>query len=72
MLANRRKHKVMGRTEMLTSSTRHKKGTRYQGEFCGRTAEKTFDFIVCKKMPHNQQESAALRLNPKVVVTGYL
>jgi len=72
MLANSRKQSVMGRTSTLTTSTKHRKGTKYQGELEGSIAEKKEALFICKKIPPNQQERAALRLNPKVVVTGYL
>lgn len=39
MLASRRKHKVMGRTIILTSSTTLRKGIKYQGELEGRMEE---------------------------------
>jgi hypothetical protein len=71
-LASSRKQRVIGRTSTLTTSTKHKKGTKYQGELEGSIAEKKVALFICKKTPPNQQERAALRLNPKVVVTGYL
>lgn len=72
MFASNRKQRVTGRTSTLTTSTKHKKGTKYQGEFEGNIAEKKVDLFICKKIPPSQQARAALRLNPKVVVTGYL
>jgi len=46
MLAKRRKHKVIGRTLILISSTIHKKGTRYQGEFAGSNEDTALYFIL--------------------------
>jgi len=70
MLAKSRKHKVIGRTIILINSTKHKKGTKYQGELEGRREDGNLYFIDCKITPPNQHEKAALKLNPKVVVTG--
>lgn len=72
MLANSRKHKVKGRTRILTISTNLRKGTKYQGEFEGRRAEEENFLFKSKKMLNNQKENAAPKLNAKVVVTGYL
>jgi hypothetical protein len=52
------------------SSTTHKKGTRYQGVSIGSRDLNGFNFINWIKDPPSQQDSAALKLNPKVVVTG--
>jgi hypothetical protein len=70
MLAKSRKQSVIGRTKILTTSTIHKNGTRYQGLFLGKTAEPFNILIVDKDTPNNQKDTAATKLNPKVVLTG--
>jgi hypothetical protein len=60
----------MGRTKILINSTKHKNGTRYQGELEGRREDGNLYFIDCRSTPPNQHERAAPKLNPKVVVTG--
>jgi len=72
ILAKRRKHRVIGRTEILINSTIHKNGTRYQGEFEGSREEGNLNFTVWIKTPPNQHERAAPKLKPNVVVIGYL
>jgi len=70
ILANKRKQRVIGRTLILISSTKHKKGIRYQGEFRGRREERDLNFIIWIKILVIQHERAADKLNPKVVVRG--
>jgi len=70
MLANKRKQSVIGRTKTLISSTKQRKQIRYQGEWEGRREEGNLNFIIWIRIPPNQQEKAAPKLNLKVVVTG--
>lgn len=72
MFAKSRKHKVIGRTIMLTISTKDRKGTRYQGVLAGKRDE--VDMGLTKKMITlaNHKDKAAAKLNDKVVVTGKL
>jgi len=70
MLANNRKHKVIGRTIILMSSTILRNGTKYQGEFLGRTEDTVKYLLPCSKIPLNQNNKAALKLKPNLVVTG--
>jgi len=50
MLAKRRKHKVKGRTKILTSSTNPRKGIKYQGEFKGNKELTQFIFKLKKNI----------------------
>lgn len=72
ILANSRKHKVIGRTLILTNSTSLRKGTRYQGDPAGNTVEQRLTLIRSKSILLTQNHKAIPRLNPKVVVTGKL
>jgi len=46
MLAKRRKQRVIGRTKILINSTKHKNGTKYQGELTGSKEEENLYFIT--------------------------
>lgn len=72
ILANKRKHRVIGRTIILIISTRDKKGIRYQGVLAGNKEE--VDEGLTKKMITlaNHNANAAAKLKDKVVVTGKL
>lgn len=70
ILANKRKHKVIGRTITLINSTTDKKGTKYQGELDGRKEEINLNFNNWRRIPLNQHERAAPILKLKVVVMG--
>jgi len=72
MLANKRKHKVTGRTKMLVTSTILRNGTKYHGEFAGKTAETMNWLILWTQIPLIQKSIAEPKLNPKLVVTGKL
>ena len=72
ILANRRKHKVKGRTTTLTTSTRHKKEMRYQGALEGKTKDKVNDFMNWMLTLLSQATKDNLKLKASVVVTGYL
>lgn len=70
MLANKRKHKVIGRTNNLTASTTLKKETKYQGEPTGKSLETDIDFISIKKIVESQRKRDIEKLKDKVVVIG--
>jgi hypothetical protein len=70
MLAKRRKHKVIGRTDKLTNSTSLKKDTKYQGDPKGKNLDVDKAFIFRRKKVDNQKEKAADKLKERVVVTG--
>jgi len=72
ILANRRKHRVIGRTKILIISTKDKKGIRYHGVLAGNKEE--VDEGLTKKIITlvNHNANAAARLKDKVVVTGKL
>jgi len=72
MLANKRKHKVIGRTKILTISTKDRKGIKYQGVLAGRREEA--DMGLTKKISTlaNHKDNAPAKLKDKVVVTGNL
>jgi len=70
ILANNRKHKVIGRTMILINSTNLRKGIKYQGVFTGNRLEATINFTSCNRTLDNHKHKAILKLNPKVVVTG--
>lgn len=72
ILANSRKHRVIGRTEILTISIKHKKGAKYQGELDGKNDEATISLLYIIIILLNQVINAMDKLNLKVVVTGYL
>jgi len=72
ILANSRKHKVTGRTLILTSSTSLRKGTKYQGEPTGNTVEQNLIFTVNNITLLIQNHKAILKLNLRVVVIGKL
>jgi hypothetical protein len=72
ILASRRKHKVIGRTTILTISTSLKKAIRYQGELAGTRRETFLVLITSIRILINHNIKAALRLKARVVVTGYL
>lgn len=71
-MANSRKHKVIGRTIILTASTNLKKGTKYHGELEGNTFWKDILLKRKSKILLNHKDLAKNKLNPKVVVTGNL
>jgi len=70
ILANNRKHKVTGRTEILINSTTLKKDAKYQGEFKGKREDKDLTFTKNIIILTNQNNKAILKLKLKVVVTG--
>lgn len=70
MFASKRKHKVIGRTTILISSTNLKKGAKYQGELDGRITPPTEILNSIKRTLLNHNERAILRLKPSTVVTG--
>jgi len=72
MLANKRKHKVIGRTIILTISTILRNEMRYQGEFAGTKVETLLLFNESNKTLKNHKTKANLKLKARVVVTGYL
>ncbi len=72
ILANNRKHKVIGRTKILTISTNLRKGTKYQGELTGKREAIQSFFNASKKIVSSHIVKATLKLKAKVVVTGYL
>jgi hypothetical protein len=72
ILASNRKHKVIGRTTILTTSTRHKKGIKYQGELLGSSLAKDEPFTRVNRILVIHKHKAIERLNLKVVVNGYL
>jgi hypothetical protein len=72
MFASNRKHKVIGRTRILTNSTIPRKGDKYQGEFSGRRDAIELLFKLRRETLINHIKKATLKFNPKVVVTGYL
>lgn len=71
-LANNRKHKVIGRTIKLIASTKLKKGIKYQGELDGSSIAITLCLMITRIILISQNVKASLRLNPNVVVKGYL
>lgn len=70
ILANKRKHKVTGRTIILTISTILKKEIKYQGELAGTKKEILLFLIIKSRILRNQTIKAILKLKAKVVVTG--
>lgn len=73
ILANSRKHRVIGRTLILVASTILKKGARYHGDPLGSNLELDLFFTKYKSITvPNQKERANERLKASVVVTGYL
>jgi len=72
MLANKRKHKVIGRTRILVISTSDRKGIRYQGVLAGSREEADKGFTKKMITLANHKENAAPKLKDKVVVTGKL
>jgi hypothetical protein len=70
MLAKRRKHKVIGRTMILTISTSARKAIKYQGELEGTKREMLFTLIRSIKILIDHSINAVLRLKAKAVVTG--
>lgn len=70
MLANKRKHKVIGRTKILTISTKLKNLIKYQGEFEGTNIENLFVLIDKNNILINHTTKERLRLKDRVVVTG--
>jgi hypothetical protein len=57
---------------MLTASTKHKKGIKYQGELLGRSLASDEPFTKVNKILVIHRHKAIERLNPRVVVRGYL
>jgi len=72
ILARSRKHKVIGRTKILTISTKLKKKIKYHGEPIGNKALKGNTFIIRIRILQNQKHKAKDRLNLNTVVKGKL
>jgi len=72
ILANRRKHRVIGRTIILTISTNLKKGIKYQGVLVGSREDADEGFTRKIITLANHRDSAAPKLKDRVVVTGKL
>lgn len=70
MLANKRKDKVIDRTNKLINSTTDKKDTKYQGELEGKTEDIVLGFNINNNRLELQKLNAILKLKEKVVVTG--
>lgn len=72
IFAKRRKHRVIGRTIILIISTKDKKGIRYHGVLVGKREEAAIGLTKKIMMLASHKDSAAAKLNDKVVVTGNL
>jgi len=70
ILANKRKDRVIGRTNNLTNSTKERNGTRYQGEFTGSTLEEILGLKNKNKSLATHNVRATIKFNANVVVTG--
>ena len=70
MLASNRKHKVIGRTMILTISTRLKNEIKYHGELEGTSNEMLLFFVSRSSILINHSVNAKLKLKASVVVTG--
>lgn len=70
MLANNRKHKVIGRTNKLIASTTLKKEARYQGAPNGKSLDTPFLLRKSSKTAANQKDKDRPRLKDRVVDTG--
>lgn len=70
ILANKRKDKVIGRTNKLTTSTKFKNGIKYQGLLAGKIAAKVLGFKNNNNNLETQKDIARLKFKEKTVVVG--